>query len=112
MLEQFKEVIDRGNQFEALLTDLSKAFDCIDQEILIVKLYEYGVSSSSLNLILSYLKHRIVLGPLLFNINMVDLFYEYEENDIVNYVDNTTPYSCASDIPSVISEFLNLTKRI
>ena len=58
MLEKFKEAIDRGNQFGALLTDLSKAFDCIDHKLLIAKLYEYGVSSSALNIISSYLKHR------------------------------------------------------
>ena len=116
MLEKFKEAIDRGNQFGALLTDLSKAFDCIDHKLLIAKLSEYGVSSSALNVISSYLKHRTqrtkindcfstrsnieygvpqgsILGPLLFNINMIDLFYECEENDIANYADDTTPYS-------------------
>ena len=58
MLEKFKEAIDIGNQFGALLTNLSKAFDCIDHKFLIVKLSEYGVSSSALNVISSYLKHR------------------------------------------------------
>ena len=58
MLEKFKEAVDRGNQFGALSTDLSKAFDCIDHKILIAKLYEYGVSSSALNIISFYLKHR------------------------------------------------------
>ena len=58
MLEKFKEAIDRGNQFGAFLTDLSKAFDCIDHKLLIAKLCEYGVSSSALNIISSYLKHR------------------------------------------------------
>ena len=58
MLEKFKEAIDRGNQFGTLLTDLSKAFDCIDHKLLIAKLYEYGVSSSALNIISSYLEHR------------------------------------------------------
>ena len=57
-LEKFKEAIDRGNQSGALLTDLSKAFDYIDQKLLIAKLYEYDVSSSALNIISSYLKHR------------------------------------------------------
>ena len=57
MLEKFKEAIDRGNQFGALLTALSKAFDCIDHKLFIAKLSEYGVSSSALNVILSYLKH-------------------------------------------------------
>ena len=57
MLEKLKEAIDRGNQFGTLLTDLSKAFDCTDQKLPIAKLYEYGVSSSALNIISSYLKH-------------------------------------------------------
>ena len=35
---------------------------------------------------------------------MNDLFYECEENDIANYADDTFPYSCATDIPTVISE--------
>ena len=58
MLEKFKEATDRGNQFGAILTDLLKTFDCIDHKFLIAKLSEYGVSSSALNLISSYLKHR------------------------------------------------------
>ena len=58
MLENFKEAIDRGNQFRALLTDLLKAFDCIDHKLLTAKLSEYGVSSAALNVISSYLKNR------------------------------------------------------
>ena len=99
MLEKFKEAIDRGNQFGALLTNLSKAFDGIDYKLLIVKLYGYGVSMSTLNIISSYLKHRTqwtisndwfsarsnvecdvpqdsILGPLLFIVNIIDLLYE------------------------------------
>ena len=45
-----------------------------------------------------------VLGPLLFNIVLIDLFYECEESNIASYADDTTPYSCASDIQTVISE--------
>ena len=30
MTEKFKESVDKGNAFGSLLTDLSKAFDCID----------------------------------------------------------------------------------
>ena len=116
MIEKFKEAIDRGHEFGALLTDLSKAFDCINHGLLIAKLYNYGVYS--VNMIFSYLSnrtHRIkineclsersiiehgvpqgsILGPLLFNTGLIDLFYECEESNIVIYVDDTTPYSCA-----------------
>ena len=46
--------MDKGNEFGALLTGLSNAFDCIDHKLLIEKL----VSSSSLNLIFPYLSNR------------------------------------------------------
>ena len=49
-----------------------------------------------------------ILGPLLFNIDLIDLFYECEESNIASYADDTTPYSCARDTQTVISElFLN-----
>ena len=52
-----KEAIDRGNEFGALLTDLSKAFDCINHPLLIAKLYNYGVLALSFNMIFSYLSN-------------------------------------------------------
>ena len=93
MIEKFKETIDRANEFGALLTDLSKAYDCINHPLLIAKLYNYEVSPlSSINMIFSYLinqthrpkvtecfsersriEHGVpqasILGPLLFDID-------------------------------------------
>ena len=40
-----------------------------------------------------------VLGPLLLNIDMINLFYECEDSNVASYADDTTPYSCATDIP-------------
>ena len=83
--------------FGALLTDLSKAFDCLDHELLIAKLNAYGFSLPALRLVHDYLstkKQRTkvnktynswleivfgvsqgsILGPLLFSIFLADLF--------------------------------------
>ena len=48
MLEKLKKSIDNGKAFDALLTDLSKAFDCLDHELLIAKLNAYGFSLPAL----------------------------------------------------------------
>ena len=45
-----------------------------------------------------------ILGPLLFNIGLIDLFYECDESDIASYADDTTLYSCGIDTQSVIAE--------
>ena len=55
ILEKFKESMDKGEEFQAFFTDLSKAFNCIDHNLLITKLSWYGVTPKSLKLILSYL---------------------------------------------------------
>ena len=38
-----------------------------------------------------------ILGPLLFNVNLIDLFLaEHYKSDISNYAGGTTPYNCGS----------------
>ena len=58
MLEKMKRSLDKNNYAAALLTDLSKAFDCINHGLLIAKLQAYGFDHSSLNYVHSYLSHR------------------------------------------------------
>ena len=134
MLEKFEESVDKGNEFGALLTDLSKAFDCIDYKLLIAKFFWYGVSPSSLNLIFFYLSNRnqrvkikasysdkisieygvpqrLNLGPLLFNIDSIDLFFECD-SEIASYAHDTTPYSCTDDIPSVITQLQSTASKL
>ena len=43
---------------------------------------------------------------------MIDVFYECEENGIANYADDTTPYSCGTDIPTVISELQDISTKV
>ena len=44
-----------GGVFGALLTDLSKAFDCIPHDLIIAKLEAYGFHIDALKLIHDYL---------------------------------------------------------
>ena len=98
---------------------------------MIAKLHWYGVLSAAFNLIHSYLTcrtqritfnnslvrqssieygvpQRSVLGPLLFNIDLIDLFYEYEDSNIASYADDTTPYACRENMLAVMLELQSL----
>ena len=48
MLEIWKEATDNNKAFGTLLTDLSKAFDCLSYDLSIAKLHAYGIDIDSL----------------------------------------------------------------
>ena len=125
LIEKWKKVLDNKGYGGAILMDLSKAFDTINHDLLIAKLHVYGFSKESLKLIKSYLTNRwqrtklntgfskwteillgvpqgSVLGPLLFNIYINDLFF-LTENTVCNYADEAKFYACDSDFHNLIS---------
>ena len=64
LLEKWRCNVDQGRVFGALLTDLSKAFDCLLHDIIIAKLNAYGFDMKALNLftIISNPKQRTKLA--------------------------------------------------
>ena len=135
MIEKLKKVLDKGGEYGALLTDLSKAFDCLPHDLLIAKLNMYGMEKSSLRLINSYLSNRkqrvkvnieyspwkkvcygvpqgSILGPLLFNIFICDLFLFLPNSEIANYADDNTPYSARDNLDDVILDLQDASKTL
>ena len=135
MIEKWRQCLDKGGISGALLTDLSKAFGCILHDLLIAKLAAYGFDYNSLQLIQSYLSNRqqrtkindaystyceilfgvpqgSILGPLLFNIYICDMFYDINECDIASYADDNTPYISSSNLDTVINKLEESTNKL
>ena len=97
--------------------DLSKAFDSVDHDLLLVNLNAYGINLDALQLLRSYLskKHQrvnvnstfgywkeirfgvpqgSVLGPSLFNVFVNDTIVLVRCTNISNYADDTTIFAC------------------
>ena len=125
LVGKFREVIDKRGYAGILLTDLSKAFDCINHESLIMRLKTYGFSLESLTFIQGYLSNRIqrikinssfseysnvesgipqgsISGPLFFAIFICDLLFDDIDIDLANYVDDTTPHAYDLERDTVI----------
>ena len=125
MLEDWKAKLDNDFTVGAILMDLSKAFDCIPHDLLIAKLHAYGFNENSLVFIYSYLKRRrqsvrinnvysnyqsvlsgvpqgSVLGPILFNFCINDLFHFIKEASLVNYADDNTLTYFSNSLPQLI----------
>ena len=125
MLETRKEATDNNKAFGTLLTDLSKAFDCLSYDLLIAKLHAYGLDLASFKILQDYLKNRkqrtkvdsfyssskkilssvpqgSTLGPLLFNIFMCDMFLILKTTSFTGYVDDNTPFVVRENATNVI----------
>ena len=58
MVVKWRKTIDEGSKTGVVSTDLSKAFDCTDHNLLIAKLNAHGFDQQSICFIYSYLIKR------------------------------------------------------
>ena len=58
MLKKWKSSVDKGKALGVVLTDVSKAYDCLSHELIIAKLNVYGFSLPALKLMQRYLSER------------------------------------------------------
>ncbi len=113
LLEHWRSALRGKEHVGAILMDLSKAFDCMPHDLLLEKFKAYGVTGKALELLRSYLHERTqrvklglevsawnfvkkgvpqgsILGPILFNVFINDLFYAIKHALLTNYADDNT----------------------
>ena len=135
LIEKWKSAIDKRKSFGALLTDLSKAFDCLPHELLIAKLHGYVFNLAALRLVHNSLSNRkqrtkinssyssweetlfevpqgSILGTLLFNIFICDLFIIMDDINIANYADDNTPLVSGDTPLNVTTSLENATEKL
>ena len=62
-----------------------------------------GSSFSSYLDIINGVPQKSILGRLLFNIDLCDLFFEDYSSDFANFADDTTPYECGPTLNEVMN---------
>ena len=52
-----------------------------------------------------------LLGPLLFNIDHYDLFFEDYSSDFANFADDTAPYECGPTLNEIMNNLETTTAK-
>ena len=124
LVDRVIEKLDRNKVPFNIYIDLSKAFNMIDHNSLLFKLYHYGIRDGALNLLKSYFTERkqychfkstdpsmlsihkgvpqgSILEPLIFILYISDFIYSTDEFDFVMYADDTTLFSTYDKFESI-----------
>ena len=109
LITSLKKGLDNSGLVGIILMYHSKAYNSLPHDLLIVKLETYGLDKPSLGSSYSDwanvtrgIPQRSILGPLLFNIFINDIFLFIEKSDICKFADNNTLFSCGDNLSVIL----------
>ena len=128
LIDEITSDLDKGDFTIAVLIDFRKAFDTVDHQILLDKLYHYGIRGIACDWIKSYLSNReqqvsyngvnstfknidcgvpqgSILGPLLFIIYINDLSSVSEILTAILFADDTTLIDSHKNLNTLVTRF-------
>lgn len=133
LLQEVLRSFESRQSLSVMLCDLSRAFDCVSHDILLMKLERYGVDAGALRVLRSYLTNRrqvvcwqgktsgplpvrygvpqgSIIGPFLFVVSINDLCISLNDN-ILLYADDTTLFARDKDRKVAYNIVSNLKDR-
>ena len=114
LVDKVTHLLNKNMKVASIFLDMSKAFDCVDHNILLQKLYRYGIRGVAYSWFRSYLTGRTqkvifngtlsentcdincgvpqgsILGPLLYLIYVNDCAKSLNHSNAILYADDTT----------------------
>ena len=134
IIEERRKYLDKYFVVDAVMIDLSKAFDCIPHGPLIAKLEAYGLGEKALFYICSYLTNRnqcvcindkksdfqkiisgvpqgSITGPILFNFSINDLFFFVSSASMHNFADDSS-LSAAAKTVTELKTLYSLSRKL
>ena len=121
MINELTNALENGDYVIGIFLDFSKAFDTVNHEILLDKLYHYGIRDNTLHWFQSYLTERqqfvtyngvssnkktikcgvpqgSILSPLLFLVFNDDLYHVSNKSIPILFADNTNLFFVALNL--------------